>query len=180
MNIKNYQKNEFGKNGKKLILKGRAFQLMFNYLLKTKWISFYTELEDIMDVPQNPEWHPEGPVDYHTSLVANYAQELANKKYLYEDQRIVLVLSALCHDLAKAEFIQFEDGKVKSKGHERGSEKPTRSFLERINCPAKIINQVVGLCKNHMVHDMLTDKAIRNCLIGLLNMELIFLCYAFF
>jgi len=53
----------------KLAVKSRYPGSALQYLKDTGWIQFYPEIENIMDVPQDPVWHPEGwittPVDLH-------------------------------------------------------------------------------------------------------------------
>jgi len=55
----------------------------------------------MIDVPQDPEWHPEGNVWRHTLLVCDAAAGIAGKEQLLQTDVIVLLLSSLCHDVGK-------------------------------------------------------------------------------
>jgi tRNA nucleotidyltransferase (CCA-adding enzyme) len=53
---------------KKLLLRGRQPSLGLQFLQDCGWIRFYPGLQAIVDVPQDPVWHPEGCVWTHTRL----------------------------------------------------------------------------------------------------------------
>src|SRR5207249_1066652 len=93
----------------KLALQGRRPGCTIEYLIETGWIRFFPEIRDVvywprtgnLDVRQEPEWHPEGPVHIHTALVMDAAARIADEERLSGDDRAVLILAALTHDFAK-------------------------------------------------------------------------------
>ena len=48
---------EFTGNGK-LILQGRNLSAGLNFLKEVGWLSYFPELEALVDCPQDPEWYP--------------------------------------------------------------------------------------------------------------------------
>lgn len=48
---------------------------------------------------------------------------------LKNDIKIVLLMTALCHDLGKVTTTKFEDGRIRSKGHEQAGVEPMRRIL---------------------------------------------------
>ncbi|MGA3203726.1 MAG: polynucleotide adenylyltransferase, partial [Bryobacteraceae bacterium] len=72
------------------------------YLVTTGWIVHFPEINNLLSVPQDPEWHPEGEVGIHTMLVVDAAAEIAERDLLKDDERAVLMFAALTHDFAKA------------------------------------------------------------------------------
>ena len=101
-------------------------------------------------VPQEAEWHPEGDVWVHTLMVVDAAAGLVRERNLDDDEALLVLLGALCHDLGKPPTTKFEDGRIRSKNHEGAGEAPTRSFLERMNAPHNLVDDVVALVKEHL------------------------------
>lgn len=121
-------------------------------LNRSGWIDLYPELAALKDVPQDPEWHPEGDVWVHTQLVCDAAARIAIREELSEQDRTVLMLSALCHDLGKATTTEFIDGRWRAHGHCEAGVPLTRSFLERIGCPETLIEVIEPLVVEHLAH----------------------------
>jgi tRNA nucleotidyltransferase (CCA-adding enzyme) len=133
--------------------------LGLNFLKDTGWIEFYPELESLVGVPQDPTWHPEGDVWVHTGFVCDAAAEIAVREGLSSFDRGVLVMAALCHDLAKPSCTETqEDGRITSRGHEKAGEEPTISLFEKMGyiAPKKghgpILETVIPLVVNHLAH----------------------------
>ena len=59
-------KERVGEEWMKLATKGKKPGTALQYLIDTGWISFFPRLEQIIGVPQDSEWHPEG---WSTSVV---------------------------------------------------------------------------------------------------------------
>jgi len=111
----------------------------------------HPELKAIVGVPQSPEYHPEGDVWAHTKLVVDAAVQIAKENNLGEEEKLILVLAALCHDLGKAVATQIqEDGKITSHGHEKESLPLTDKFLKSLNISHKLIANVLLLVDHHM------------------------------
>ena len=155
----------------KLAAKGVKPSMGLKALLHTGWVYLYPELEALIGCPQDPEWHPEGTVWAHTLHVADKAAEIAIREGLNEEDRVVLVLAGLCHDLAKPRTTTHDpDGHVRSKGHASEGMTETRTFLDSIGCPIKIIDQVIPLVKEHLSHLSISkdsDKGIRRLAVRL-------------
>ena len=67
--------------------------------------------------------------------------------------KIVLVLSALGHDLGKATTTKFEDGRIRSKGHEQAGVAPMRRIFETLyetRFSSSIKRQVLPLIGEHL------------------------------
>jgi tRNA nucleotidyltransferase (CCA-adding enzyme) len=103
-------------------------------------------------VPQEPEWHPEGPVDLHSWLVVDRARELIDD--LPFPKQVTVMLAALCHDFGKPATTEFIEGRIRSRGHEEAGVQPTESFLERLNIHTldgyDVRAQVVALVRDHL------------------------------
>lgn len=136
----------------KLVEKGVKPSAGLKLLEETFWVNLYPELQALIGVPQEPEWHPEGPVNIHTGLVADEAAAIADREGLNAEGRSVLVLAAICHDFAKPQTTQVIDGRIRSPGHEAAGVPLAESFLQSIGCPQGIIDQVKPLVANHLIH----------------------------
>jgi tRNA nucleotidyltransferase (CCA-adding enzyme) len=156
---------EFRKWAEKSAHPGRLFE----YLKESGWLIHYPEIAALEGVPQDPEWHPEGDVAVHTMLVLNEAARVAEENSLEGDERSVLLFAALAHDFAKATTTQLreKDGRMRwtSWGHEAQGGPLARAFLERVGIKAAIVDQVVPLVENHLVHSAMgrevTPRAVR-------------------
>ena len=134
----------------KWALKSVKPSMGLQFLMDTDWIEFYPELNDLVELHQSPVHHPEGDVFTHTGMVCDAAADIATRENLNDEDRLVLVLSALCHDLGKATTTIVEDGRIKSPGHAKAGEKLTESLLTSMGFSDKVIERVVPLVVCHM------------------------------
>lgn len=154
----------------KWALKGQNPSSGLEVLKDTGWLELYPEVFTLIGVQQNPEWHPEGDVWQHTLHVVDAAAEIAKRDNLQGDDRTVLLLAALCHDLGKVTTTVKEDGVWKAPGHPQEGVVPTLSFLRRIGAPQRVIERVVPLVKEHMAHlNPVTEKSVRRLSVRLLS-----------
>ncbi|MDQ1728280.1 MAG: hypothetical protein QOD33_405 [Pyrinomonadaceae bacterium] len=112
----------------------------------------FPEVSALIDVPQDPEWHPEGDVFVHTLLVADRAHELIDD--LPYAKQVTVMLAALAHDFGKPATTEFLDGRLRSRGHEEAGVVPTESFLSRLNIHTlagyDVRRQVIALVRDHL------------------------------
>jgi tRNA nucleotidyltransferase (CCA-adding enzyme) len=112
----------------------------------------FPEIKALIEVPQDPEWHPEGDVFVHTRLVVDRAHELIDD--LSYAKQVTVMLAALAHDFGKPATTEFIDGRLRSRGHEEAGVDPTISFLDRLNTHTldgyDVRAQVVALVRDHL------------------------------
>ena len=112
----------------------------------------FPEIQSLIGVPQDPEWHPEGDVFVHTKLVIDRARELIDD--LSYARQVTVMLAALAHDFGKPSTTQFLEGRWRSRGHEEAGVAPTESFLDRINVHTidgyDVRSQVIALVREHL------------------------------
>jgi tRNA nucleotidyltransferase (CCA-adding enzyme) len=112
----------------------------------------FPEIQSLIGVPQDPEWHPEGDVFVHTQLAVNRAHELIED--LSYPRKVTVMLAALAHDFGKPATTEFLEGRWRSRGHEEAGVPPTESFLDRINVHTidgyNVRAQVIALVREHL------------------------------
>lgn len=112
----------------------------------------FPEIAALVDVPQDPVWHPEGDVFIHTQLVMDRARELIDD--LPYPKQITVMLAAVAHDFGKPGTTEFIDDHWRSRGHEEAGVEPTSSFLDRLNVHTidgyDVRRQVISLVKEHL------------------------------
>jgi tRNA nucleotidyltransferase (CCA-adding enzyme) len=112
----------------------------------------FPEIKQLINVPQEPEWHPEGDVFVHTLLVIDRARELIDD--LPYAKQMTVLLAALCHDFGKPATTEFLEGRWRSRGHEEAGVDPTKAFLERLNIHTldgyDVRAQVIALVREHL------------------------------
>jgi tRNA nucleotidyltransferase (CCA-adding enzyme) len=139
---------------RKLLLKGNQISLGLRFLRDTEWVRHFPELADLINCPQDPQWHPEGDVWTHTLHVMD-AFASAPRNDPWED--LVVGFACLCHDFGKPRTTTHEGGRIRSLGHESAGEVPTRSFLERMTRQSALIEEVVPLVRHHLKPRQLFD-----------------------
>jgi tRNA nucleotidyltransferase (CCA-adding enzyme) len=137
----------------KLLLLARRPSVGLDWLRKLGAISqLFPEMERLIEVPQDPEWHPEGDVFVHTLLVTDRAHELIAD--LSHAKKVTVMLAALAHDFGKPSTTEFLEGRWRSRGHEEAGVEPTEHFLDRLNIHTldgyNVRAQVVALVRDHL------------------------------
>lgn len=137
----------------KLLLLARRPALGLEWLRKLGAVQqVFPEIENLIGVPQDPEWHPEGDVFIHTGLVIDGARELIGD--LPYAKQVTVMLAALAHDFGKPATTEFVDGRLRSRGHEEAGVAPTESFLARLNIHSldgfDVRGQVIALVREHL------------------------------
>ncbi len=137
----------------KLLLRARRPSIGLDWLRKLGAIEqVFPEIQTLIGVPQDPEWHPEGDVFVHTLLVVDRARELIDD--LPYARQVTVMLAALAHDFGKPPTTEFLEGRWRSRGHEEAGVEPTMRFLDRINVHTidgyDVRRQVVALVREHL------------------------------
>jgi tRNA nucleotidyltransferase (CCA-adding enzyme) len=112
----------------------------------------FPEIHALIDVPQDPQWHPEGDVFVHTRLTVVRAREMIDE--LSYARQVTVMLAALAHDFGKPATTEFIDGRLRSRGHESAGVAPSEAFLTRINVHSidgyNVRGQVIALVREHL------------------------------
>lgn len=137
----------------KLLLGARRPSIGFEWLDKLgATAQLFPEIAALKGVPQEKEWHPEGPVDTHTRLVLDRARELVDD--LDYPRQVTVMLAALCHDFGKPATTEFIEGRIRSRGHEEAGVAPTERFLDRLKMFTlegyDVRAQTVALVRDHL------------------------------
>jgi tRNA nucleotidyltransferase (CCA-adding enzyme) len=130
----------------KLILKGRKPSLGLKFLRECGWLQYFPELAAIVDVPQDPVWHPEGCVWTHTL----HCLDAFAKKHVGDPREdLVVGLAVLCHDMGKAVTTVMSEGRWRALGHEEAGVPIARQFLGRLTREQALIEEIVPHVSNH-------------------------------
>src|SRR5438132_493166 len=137
----------------KLLLRAQRPSIGLKWLNELRVIEqLFPEIKALIDVPQDPEWHPEGDVLIHTLLTVDRARELIDD--LPYPKQVTVLLAALAHDFGKPATTAFVDGRWRSREHEEAGVEPTESFLNRLNIHTldgyDVRAQVVALVRDHL------------------------------
>jgi len=135
------------------LLFARRPSIGLNWLRELRVIEqLFPELEALIEVPQDSEWHPEGDVFVHTTLVADRARELIDD--LPYPRQVAVMLAAVAHDFGKPATTKFIDGRLRSRGHEEAGVAPAMTFLERLKVHTldgyDVRAQVIALVRDHL------------------------------
>ncbi|PYS20511.1 MAG: hypothetical protein DMF72_21020 [Acidobacteria bacterium] len=137
----------------KLLMRAQHPSIGLKWLRDLRAIDqLFPELKALIDVPQEPEWHPEGDVWIHTLLTVDRARSLVDD--LPHAKQVTVMLAALCHDFGKPATTAFVDGRIRSREHEEEGVAPTESLLDRLNIYTldgyDVRAQVIALVRDHL------------------------------
>ncbi|MBO4360758.1 MAG: HD domain-containing protein [Eubacteriaceae bacterium] len=107
---------------------------------------WFGEVESLRGVPQDPLYHPEGDVYTHTMMVLNAAADLKHRS----SDPVSFMLSALCHDLGKADTTSESNGRIHAYSHEDSGVRFAGALLERLRCSSSQKRYVLNMVKLHM------------------------------
>ncbi|TAJ12035.1 poly(A) polymerase [Marinilabiliaceae bacterium JC017] len=119
-------------------------------LIESKFAWF----REMKGIPQDPIWHAEGNVQTHTKMVVEALVSLPEFQDLCEQDKHILLASAMFHDIEKRSTTTKEeiDGveKIVSPKHAKRGEFTTRSLLYKdIPTPFAIREQIARLVRLH-------------------------------
>ena len=137
--------------------------LGLQFLKATGWITHYPELNDLIDCPQDPLWHPEGDVFVHTCHCLDAMVELEAYREADKSGRLALMFATLAHDFGKpSTTVQKEKkGTLRwvSPGHDQTGPPLAESFLKSIGAPPQsLIPRVRALVSCHMAAIQIQQK----------------------
>lgn len=148
MDISTVSKERIEQEFKKLFLKSKKPSLGIRWLKAIGRLKeTLPELYDTIEIKQDPEWHPEGSVFEHL-MQALDSSALLN--YKNPEEKLTIMLAALCHDLGKINTTIFQNGHIRSPGHALAGVPIAKTLLYRITQNKKLIKTVIALIKCHM------------------------------
>lgn len=151
----------------KMFKQAKKPSFFFVFLRSIKWLGYhFEELEDLINIPQSPEHHPEGSAYDHTLHCIDAPTDWFTRACM------------LCHDLGKATTTTISpEGKIRSIGHELASVPLTKKLLTRIKFASNdVIHQICTLVELHMLRIQFREnnheKVIRQTLRRLMSHNL--------
>ena len=137
----------------KLLLKSPKPSVGFELMRELGILSSFPELEAIIDVLQDPKWHPEGDVWVHTLMsIDAMASILSVQRSAFSTkQKLKFMFAILCHDLGKATTTAMDEeaGRIRAIGHEEAGIELTRNFLYRLTSEHDFIESILPLVQHH-------------------------------
>jgi putative nucleotidyltransferase with HDIG domain len=117
----------------------------------TGWAETQSWCRAMADCSQDAEWHSEGDVWTHTKMVFEQLLELHEWSSLMPDEQIILIFTALFHDVAKplTTEVDHETGRVRSPKHAVKGEHVARAVLRDLGCDLNIREKITRLVRYH-------------------------------
>ena len=148
---------------KKLLLLSKKPSIGFELMRSFGILKYFPELKALIDLPQDPKWHPEGDVWQHTMMCID---TMAGFKTGIPKKDEVLMFAALCHDLGKITHTQITKEKIMAHGHAQAGIEPMYSFLDRLTNDKELGANIEPLIRYHLAPSQLyrgnaSNKAIK-------------------
>ena len=141
----------------KALLKADKPSVFFDELRRVNQLDlWFPEVKALIDVPQDPEHHPEGDVYTHIMLVVDEAAKNRDKV----ENSLYFMVSALCHDFGKATTTEFDEERQKWKSwqhHEAGVPLASQ-FVNRVFRETKMREYVTEMTRYHMKPFMMYNE----------------------
>ena len=132
---------------KKALLESHQPSKFFECLREMGQLGYwFQELEQLIGLEQNPDFHPEGDVWTHTMMVLDRA---ARFRPCVSDPYAFMLL-ALTHDLGKITTTEFVNGAIHAYGHELQGAEIAERFLDRVCHGSDIKRYIANMLPNHM------------------------------
>lgn len=140
----------------KALIKADKPSVFFEFLREIgKLDTWFPELQALIGVKQNPEFHFEGDVWSHTMLTLDKAAKLREKA----EQPFYFMLSALVHDFGKAITTEEINGKIHSYRHESEGLALVKDFTLRLTDNKKLKTYLLNMTELHMRPNMAAHQA---------------------
>ena len=148
MDIAEVSRERIEEEFRKLLLFSKRPSLALDWLNKLGRLKeILPEVFATIGVKQNIDYHKEGDAFEHTKLVLDAA---ANTECDSQEQKLIFMYAAICHDLGKPATSKFEDGKWRCRGHARAGIEPTKALLGRITKNRDLVDAVCKIVLHHM------------------------------
>jgi tRNA nucleotidyltransferase (CCA-adding enzyme) len=131
----------------KLLLRSEKPSIGFELLRETALLRFFPEIQALVGVPQEPDWHPEGDVWIHTMMVLDEAAKLRTGN---GEDDLALMYGALAHDFGKPATTHTIGGRITSYEHDVKGAVLAEAFLERLRAPKELTTRVEALVRHHL------------------------------
>lgn len=105
------------------------------------------EVSNLAGIPQDPHWHPEGDALVHTFKSVDAAAAVATRDSHDSDRRLLIVLTALLHDIGKAPVYVKQGDAI---GHDKVGADMVKKVLSRLRAERHFSNSVTALTRLHM------------------------------
>lgn len=147
VDLSNLKRERVFEELKKALLKSEKPSVFFETLREINALDvWFPEVKALINIEQNPKWHPEGNVWNHTMLVLNEAAKLKNDA----KESLNFMLSALFHDLGKAVSTTVKDGKIISHGHDVKGIPLTANAVKRLTNNKSVLKYTTNMTELHM------------------------------
>ena len=115
------------------------------------WAESQSWCRAMAECAQDAEWHSEGDVWTHTKMVCHQLTELVEWPSLTAHEQVVLIFTALFHDVAKPLTSQVDPdtGRVTSPKHAVKGEHVAREVLRELGCDLATREEIARLVRYH-------------------------------
>jgi tRNA nucleotidyltransferase (CCA-adding enzyme) len=126
------------------------------FLHRTGWIDFFSPLNQLLRLPQEARFHPEGSAWQHTKQCVDRACALGADE--------PTMFAALLHDIGKPLTTERHGNRISSIRHDKIGSGIAMEWMSKIGAPRKMCTTVSNLVKEHMVftnHTHVSHSAVR-------------------
>jgi predicted kinase len=137
-----------------------SFELLLPDPARLRWdeLQAFDWVRALEACPQDPVHHAEGNVWIHTRMVLETLLAMPAWQALPEEEKRVVFIACLMHDIAKPATTREEGGRITAKGHSRVGELMARRVLWELGAPFALREQVCALIRYHQIPFYLIER----------------------
>lgn len=147
----------------------KLFLLSERPSLGLRWLNKIGRLQELLPelaatvgIEQRLDYHPEGDVFEHTMQAVDAAAQLVRKYELDKKDAVMLIISAVCHDLGKVTTTRMHEGRLISWNHEIEGVAPAQKLLVALTPVESIKRAVLKMVRYHMMPGALIKNGAKN------------------
>lgn len=134
-----------------------------NHINYEKWFELFPSLQILQETPQDKYYHAEGDVWTHTKMVLDALHTLDEYRNASPQDREIMYLAALLHDISKpACTVHEDDGRITSKGHSKRGAIDSRIMLWKLDYPFYMRESICNIIATHQVPFFAFDDKPKN------------------
>lgn len=127
----------------------------------------------LYECAQDPVHHAEGNVGIHTEMVLRELCALERYRALSADERFIVFVAALLHDVAKPSTTRQDlDGKISAPGHSRRGAIDARILLWQAGIPFELREHICAIIENHQIPFFLIEDPRYRSRVAMLSQRL--------
>lgn len=131
---------------------------LFKHIQDWQYLDQFDWIKALEQCPQEPRYHGEGNVLNHTKMVLDQLLRLERSQSCSEDEKTVLMVAAVMHDIGKPSTTRVEEDGIHARHHAQRGAIMTRGILWKMGVDFLTRETIAALVRFHMKPSHMFDN----------------------